>query len=214
MGNIFNLLNPWYRPALVPIKYAGMNYGLHAVTNLLAKCAKIENRTARTVAKIAAFTIDLFTAIIGNPTALVYNNTFAVIQNIFIRCVNKKLKKSDLEARKSWKPTSYKAIGIDLLIIASVAAIGIAGYKAPSSVLGMHSPADQAANWKSHTATTWIAFCGQKAYTPIRLSVDHFGWKTTAAIPLSIWGVSFCILTLYFSHKGSSENKSNDLSGK
>jgi hypothetical protein len=71
MSNIFNnsWLNPWYRPALVPIKYAGMNFGLHAVTDLLAHTANIENRAARTVAKIAAFAIDLFTAILGNPTA-------------------------------------------------------------------------------------------------------------------------------------------------
>ena len=78
-----------------------------------------------TVAKVAAFAADLFTAIPCNLLALLFNIlTLAPLRNIFIQISNYVLKEQDKAARQSWKPTSYKALAIDALLLATIAVVG------------------------------------------------------------------------------------------
>ncbi len=117
--------NPFHRQAITLREEAGINLGLHIGTNFLAK-----TNGMNTGAKVAAFAIDLFTAIPCNVLALLFNIlTLAPIRNRFIQISNDALKRQDEAARGFWKLTSYKALAIDAALLASIAVVGFVGYR-------------------------------------------------------------------------------------
>ena len=122
ISNPFNnsWFNPYYRPAVALKAEAGIRLGLHIGTNFLAK-----TNGRNTAAKVAAFAADLFTAIPCNVLALLYNIlTLSPLRNKFIQIFNNALREQDKAARKSWKPTSYKALAIDAVLLATIAVVG------------------------------------------------------------------------------------------
>ena len=122
ISNPFNnsWFNPYYRPAVSLKAEAGIRLGLHIGTNFLAK-----TNGGNTAAKVAAFAADLFTAIPCNILALLYNIlTLSPLRNKFIQISNYVRKEQDKAARQSWKPTSYKALAIDAVLLATIAVVG------------------------------------------------------------------------------------------
>jgi hypothetical protein len=117
--------NPYYQKSKPYKAVAYLTLGLHCGTDLLGKASRLTHPVSRTAAKVLAFAVDLFTAVICNPFALLYNCSVAPIANTIIKIANRKT----IKASKSWEPTSYKAIAIDLALVASVAALGVLGYK-------------------------------------------------------------------------------------
>jgi hypothetical protein len=113
---------------------------------LLGKASRLTHPVSRTAAKVLAFAVDLFTAVICTPFALLYNCSIAPIANTIIKIANRKT----IKASKSWKPTSYKAIAIDLALVASVATLGVLGYKHFFQASTSHTPSTipEITNWK------------------------------------------------------------------
>ncbi len=137
ISNPFNnsWFNPYYRPAVSLKAEAGIRLGLHIGTNFLAK-----TNGGNTAAKVAAFAADLFTAIPCNILALLYNIlTLSPLRNKFIQISNYVRKEQDKAARQSWKPTSYKALAIDALLLATIAVVGYK-YFFPTIITTLNQP--------------------------------------------------------------------------
>ncbi len=117
--------NPFFHETNVCPQKAYRSLGLHAGTNLLEKTKTISNPFLHTIAKIGAFVGDLLTAISGNAIALFYNVSVLPIRNKIMQISNKKTQKG----QNPWKPTSYKALAVDALLLASVVAIATLGPK-------------------------------------------------------------------------------------
>lgn len=139
MLNIGSLFNPWNSAPIRLKGKVGMTYGWNVCTDLTGKARQIHNPAFRTMAKVGACAIDFFTALIWNSAAFLYNNTIARIENRLIDSQNKKMQQK-AESKRSWKPTSYKAIVIDVALVSLVC---ILGYKYFSSTVSIPSQAPE-----------------------------------------------------------------------
>ena len=121
--------NPWYRPFTPQAEKAGMSYGLHAATDLSRHANNMKDGHVKTMARVVAFAVDCFTSIFGNPVALLYNGTIGAARNMLIRRDNRKSERKVLEARTSWKPTSYRAFATYTVLAAAGIVLAVAAMK-------------------------------------------------------------------------------------
>jgi hypothetical protein len=121
MQIIGSLFNPWYRAQAVLKKDVGLVYSRHISGYFCKKANQLPDPTLQTSAKVFAYALDFFSWILRNASVFIYNFfTVAALRNKVINYQNNKIQKKAAELRRYWKPTSYKAIVGDILLVVAI----------------------------------------------------------------------------------------------